>query len=64
MRKVLLLNGETRSRIYHPKDQTAFLFGDGGTACLIEKRNDFKPSFFSLNSDGSKQDLIKVDAGG
>ena len=65
VRKVLLLNGETRSRIYHPKDRkTAFLFGDGGTACLIEKQEQFKPSYFSLNSDGSKQNLIKVDAGG
>ncbi|MBT3546866.1 MAG: ketoacyl-ACP synthase III [Flavobacterium sp.] len=65
IKKVLLLDGETRSRIYHPKDRkTAFLFGDGGIACLIEKKDSFLPSFFSLNSDGSKQNLIKVDAGG
>lgn len=64
-RKALLLNGETRSRVYHPKDRkTAFLFGDGGTAALIECNNKYGSSFFSLNSDGSKQSLIKMEAGG
>jgi len=65
IRKVLILNGETRSRVYHPKDrQTAFIFGDAGIACIVEKNDGFGKSFFSLNSDGSRQDLIKIDAGG
>lgn len=65
IRKVLILNGETRSRVYHPKDrQTAFIFGDAGIACIVEKNGAFENSFFSLNSDGSRQDLIKIDAGG
>ena len=65
IRKVLILNGETRSRVYHPKDrQTAFIFGDAGIACIVEKNDAFGESFFSLNSDGSRQDLIKIDAGG
>jgi 3-oxoacyl-[acyl-carrier-protein] synthase-3 len=64
-RKALLLDGETRSRVYHPKDRkTAFLFGDGGIAALIEINDDFGDSFFSLHSDGSLSDLIKIDAGG
>jgi 3-oxoacyl-[acyl-carrier-protein] synthase-3 len=64
-RKALLLDGETRSRVYSPKDRkTAFLFGDGGVAALIEKDEKFGDSFFSLNSDGSLSDLIKMDAGG
>jgi 3-oxoacyl-[acyl-carrier-protein] synthase-3 len=64
-RKALLLDGETRSRIYSPKDRkTAFLFGDGGIAAIIEKNEKFGVSHFSLNSDGSLSDLIKVDAGG
>jgi 3-oxoacyl-[acyl-carrier-protein] synthase-3 len=51
-RKALLLDGETRSRVYHPKDRkTAFLFGDGGIAALIEVNKDFGESFFSLHSD-------------
>lgn len=65
LRKALILDGETRSRIYSPKDrQAAFLFGDAGTATLIERCEDFGKSYFSLNSDGSKEDLIKMKAGG
>jgi len=65
LRKALLLDGETRSRVYSPKDRkTAFIFGDGGVAALIERDEKFGASYFSLNSDGSKEDLIKMNAGG
>lgn len=65
IRKVLLLDGETRSRVYHPKDrQTAFIFGDAAVACIIEKNKSVNSSYFSLNSDGTKESLIKIDAGG
>lgn len=65
LRKALLLDGETRSRVYSPKDRkTAFIFGDAGVAALIERDDAFGESFFSLNSDGSKEDLIKMNAGG
>lgn len=64
IRKVLLLDGETRSKVYHPKDRkTGFIFGDAAVAAVIEKQ-DIGASYFSLNSDGSKSDLIKIDAGG
>lgn len=64
-RKALLLDGETRSKVYSAKDRkTAFLFGDGGVAAIIEQNEKFGKSYFSLNSDGSLSDLIKMDAGG
>jgi len=64
-RKALLLDGETRSRVYSPKDRnTAFLFGDAGAAAIIERDEKYGESFFSLNSDGAREDLIKIDAGG
>jgi 3-oxoacyl-[acyl-carrier-protein] synthase-3 len=65
LRRALLLDGETQSRVYSPKDRkTAFIFGDGGVAALIERDEAFGNSYFSLNSDGSKESLIKMDAGG
>lgn len=65
LRKALLLDGETRSKIYHPKDRkTAFLFGDGGVAALIERNENFNNSYFNLGSDGSKSHLISMKSGG
>ncbi len=65
IKKALLLDGETRSKVYSPKDRkTAFLFGDGGVAALIEKNEKFGKSTFSLNSDGSRESLIKINSGG
>jgi putative 3-oxoacyl-(acyl-carrier-protein) synthase III len=65
LRKALLLDGETRSKVYSPKDRrSAFLFGDGGVAALIERDEKFGDSFISLNSDGSRGDLIKINGGG
>lgn len=64
-RKALLLNGETRSRVYSPKDRkTAFIFGDAGVAALIEKSDTYGNSAFSISSDGSRSDLIRIEAGG
>jgi len=65
-RKILLLDGETRSRVYSQKDRkVAYLFGDGGVAALLERKKEFfGKSYFSLNSDGSRENLIKIDAGG
>ena len=65
IRKALLLDGETRSKVYSPKDRkTAFLFGDAGVAALIERDEKFKKSYFSLNSDGSRADYIMMKGGG
>jgi 3-oxoacyl-[acyl-carrier-protein] synthase-3 len=65
LRKSLLLDGETRSKVYSPRDRrSAFLFGDGGVAALIERDPKFGKSTFSLNSDGSRADLIMIPAGG
>lgn len=65
LRKALLLDGETRSKVYSPRDRrAAFIFGDAGAAALIERNEKFGESHFSLNSDGSLADLIMIPAGG
>ena len=65
VKNALILDGETRSKVYSQKDRkTGFLFGDGGVAALIERDEKFGRSWFSLNSDGSRADLIKIPAGG
>lgn len=43
-------------------DVLHFFFGDGGVAALVERGECFGKSYFSLNSDGSREGLIKVDA--
>lgn len=65
LRKALLLDGETRSKVYSPKDRrSAFIFGDAGVAALIECDERFGASHFSLNSDGSRGNLIMIPGGG
>ena len=65
IRKALILDGETRSKVYSPKDRrSAFLFGDAGAAALVECDEKFGDSYFSLNSDGSRAELIMIPAGG
>lgn len=64
-RKALLLDGETRSKVYSRKDRReAFIFGDAGVAALIERDERFGESHFSLNSDGSRGKLIMIPGGG
>ena len=62
--RVLLLVGETMSKITSDYDRESKpLFGDAGTATLIEK-GDYGDSLFSLNSDGSGAEVMMIPAGG
>jgi 3-oxoacyl-[acyl-carrier-protein] synthase-3 len=62
--RVLLLVGETFSKIVSEQDKVnAPLYGDAGTATLIEKSEN-NESFFSLYSDGSGYKSIMIEAGG
>ena len=61
--RVLLLVGETFSKIVNPKDKVNVpLYGDAGTATLIEKCEN-KSAYFALYSDGSGEDAVKIKAG-
>lgn len=61
--RILLLDGETFSKIVNPRDKVNVpLYGDAGTATLIEK-GVYKDSTFILNTDGSGEGAVKIPAG-
>ncbi len=62
--RVLLLDGETFSKICNKRDKVDWpLYGDGATATLIEK-GDFEESTFILKSDGSGANAVIIPGGG
>lgn len=65
LNRVLLLAGDSLSRIVGPRDRTtAILFGDAGTATLIEKSEQAEPAWFTLNTDGKGAQNIIVPSSG
>ena len=61
---ILLLAGDTLSQCVNKRDRsTAPLFGDAGTATLIQYENSFSASHFSLHTDGSGSNHIIHPAG-
>ena len=63
-KRVLLLVGDTISRIVSPRDRaTAPLFGDAGTATALESDVDAPAIAFELGTDGTGQDHLIVPAG-
>ena len=62
--RVLLLVGETMSKIVSRNDKVNTpLFGDAGTATLIEQ-GDYGEAVFSLHSDGSGAMVMNIPYGG
>lgn len=62
--RILLLVGDTFSKIVSPQDKvTVPLFGDAGAATLVEKGN-YPEASFSLNSDGSGAEIMQIPYGG
>jgi 3-oxoacyl-[acyl-carrier-protein] synthase-3 len=63
--RVLLCAGDTLSRLTNPGDRSADpLFGDAGSATLIEKTGRSAPWHFVLGADGSGAQAIIVKQGG
>lgn len=61
--RVLLLDGETFSKIVNKRDKVDWpLYGDGATATLVEK-GDYGESTFILKSDGSGKDAVIIRDG-
>ncbi|MBR1923021.1 MAG: ketoacyl-ACP synthase III [Paludibacteraceae bacterium] len=63
--RVLLLVGETMSKIVSRYDKVNTpLFGDAGTATLIEKGEKFGKAVFSLHTDGKGAEVMMIPDGG
>lgn len=63
--KALLLCGESLTKMTHPQDKSvAMLFGDGGSAVLLEKTENDSTIAGILKSDGSGYKAIIAPAGG
>jgi 3-oxoacyl-[acyl-carrier-protein] synthase-3 len=63
--RVLLCAGDTLSRLTNPGDRsTDPLFGDAGSATLVEKTGRAAPFHFVLGADGSGAQAIIVKQGG
>jgi 3-oxoacyl-[acyl-carrier-protein] synthase-3 len=64
-KRVLLLAGETSSRLVDPADRgTAVLFGDAGSATAIEADQSGEPLYFRMGTDGSGASALMVPEGG
>ena len=60
--RVLLLVGDTSTRIVHPQDKSAsMIFGDAGSATLVEKGDE--NIYFNLKTDGSGFKHLIIPAG-
>jgi len=65
LNRALLLVGDTISKLVSPQDKsTARLFGDAGSATLIESASEASDITFCLGTDGSGKDNLIVPAGG
>ncbi len=63
--KALLVTGDTSSRTISPLDRSMImLFGDSGTATLLEKVADGDPMVFTGRTDGGRFKSIITPAGG
>lgn len=65
MRRALLLAGDTVSKICNPADKSVMpVFGDAGTATLLEADPTAEPIAFALGTDGKGVENLIVPAGG
>lgn len=62
---VMILAGDTLSKVVSPKDKsTGMLIGDGGVAAVMSKGDIYAESYFSMNTDGAHWELVHIPSGG
>ena len=62
---IVLLDGDTHSHFVSPYDRaTALLFGDAGTATVLEPNGMASPWYFDFVTDGNLRDVLTICDGG
>lgn len=59
-KNVLLLTGDTLTKLMHPEDNNRVLFGDAGSATLVSNEGFAKISKFEKGTDGAGADCLIV----
>lgn len=65
LERVLLLTGDTQSKLIHPEDKNvALLLADGGSATIVEAADRDRKIEVEIRTDGSRFENLYVPAGG
>lgn len=65
LNRVLLLAGDTQTKLCYPRDKNvAFILADGGSATIVERGTDDDVITIELMTDGSRFENLYVPAGG
>jgi 3-oxoacyl-[acyl-carrier-protein] synthase III len=65
LRRVLLLCGDTQTKLCHPEDKNVvFILGDGGSATLVQADSNAEDIVIELMTDGARFRNLYVPAGG
>jgi len=64
MRRVLLLMGDTSTKVSEEDRSVALLFGDAGTSTIVEKTDEKEEFTFVLGTDGRGEKNLIIPAGG
>lgn len=59
----LIITGDITSKVISPLDKSRMLFGDGGTATLVEKTEPSSAMYFGMKTDGTRFKSIIVPGG-
>jgi 3-oxoacyl-[acyl-carrier-protein] synthase-3 len=65
LQRVLVLAGDTSTKLVHPDDRALrVLFGDAGSATLVERDASAKPMSFVMGTDGAGANCLMVEGKG
>lgn len=64
-KKVVLFNADVLSHKVSKRDRNSYpIVGDAATVTIVENAKSARDIFVSIDTDGTKRDVLKIDAGG